>query len=291
MHLKIIDLFNFFEFMKKTNKLGDFLFSDIIEKEAEFLPLMSDEDEAKITKESTPEVLPILPLRNTVLFPGVIIPITIGRDRSIKLIKDADRGNKTIGVLAQKDFDTELPNIKDLNSIGTVAHILKTLKMPDGNITAVIQGRKRFKLEQVISQEPYFKAKVSDLIEIKPKKEDKEFNALVSSVKDLALKIIEESPNIPSEATIAIKNIKNTSFAINFISSNMNVKIGEKQNLLEEVDLKKRAISVLEMLTKELQLLEMKNKIQSKVQTDLDKQQKEYYLKSANESYSRGIGW
>ena len=267
-----------------------FFFSDIIEKEAEFLPLMSDEDEAKITKESTPEVLPILPLRNTVLFPGVIIPITIGRDRSIKLIKDADSGNKTIGVLAQKDFDTELPNIKDLNSIGTVAHILKTLKMPDGNITAVIQGRKRFKLEQVISQEPYFKAKVSDLIEVKPKKEDKEFNALVSSVKDLALKIIEESPNIPSEATIAIKNIKNTSFAINFISSNMNVKIGEKQNLLEEVDLKKRAISVLEMLTKELQLLEMKNKIQSKVQTDLDKQQKEYYLNQQMKAIQEELG-
>tara|TARA_Y100000589_G_scaffold90754_2_gene85355 strand:+ start:17292 stop:19742 length:2451 start_codon:yes stop_codon:yes gene_type:complete len=276
--------------MKKTNKLGNLLFSDIIEKEAEFLPLMSDEDEAKIIKESTPEVLPILPLRNTVLFPGVIIPITIGRDRSIKLIKDADSGNKTIGVLAQKDFDTELPNIKDLNSIGTVAHILKTLKMPDGNITAVIQGRKRFKLEEVVSKEPYFKAKVSDLIEVKPKKEDKEFNALVSSVKDLALKIIEESPNIPSEATIAIKNIKNTSFAINFISSNMNVKIGEKQNLLEEVDLKKRAISVLEMLTKELQLLEMKNKIQSKVQTDLDKQQKEYYLNQQMKAIQEELG-
>ena len=264
--------------------------SDIIENDTEFLPLMSDEDEAKISKENTPEVLPILPLRNTVLFPGVIIPITIGRERSVKLIKDADSGNKTIGVLSQKQFDTEEPVIEDLNVIGTVAHILKMLKMPDGNITAVIQGRKRFFLNEIISSEPYYKGKISELKEVKPIESDDEFDALVDSVKDLALKIIEESPNIPTEASIAIKNIKNTTFAINFISSNMSISLSEKQRLLEEVDLKKRAILCLELLTKELQLLEMKNKIRSKVQIDLDKQQKEYYLHQQMKAIQEELG-
>jgi len=276
--------------MRNKYHLDNFELSDLINEETEFLPLMSDEDEAKISKEDTPDVLPILPLRNTVLFPGVIIPITIGRDRSVKLIKDAENGNKTIGVVSQKDFDTELPELKDLNEVGTVAHILKMLKMPDGNITAVIQGRKRFKIEEMVQNDPYYKARITDLKEVKPEKKDEEFTALVSSVKDLALRIIDESPNIPSEAAIAIKNIKNTSFAINFVSSNMNIGLPEKQSLLEEVDLKKRAISVLELLTKELQLLEMKNKIQSKVQTDLDKQQREYYLNQQMKAIQEELG-
>ena len=276
--------------MNKSNKIKNYFFSELIDKDAEFLPLMSDEDEAKIIKEETPDVLPILPLRNTVLFPGVIIPITIGREKSVRLIKEVEKGDKVIGVLSQKDSDIEDPSLDDLNSVGTVAHILKTLKMPDGNITAVIQGRKRFFLERIVSEDPYYQAKISDLIEVKPLALDKEFKALVSSVKDLALKIIEDSPNIPSEASIAIKNIKNTSFAINFISSNMNIGLLEKQSLLEEVDLKKRAISILELLTKELQLLEMKNKIQSKVQTDLDKQQKEYYLHQQMKAIQEELG-
>ena len=276
--------------MKKDFRISSAEFSDMLNEDTEFLPLMSDEDEAKISKEDTPNELPILPLRNTVLFPGVIIPITIGRDRSVKLIKDAENGNKTIGVVAQKDFDTELPELSDLNHVGTVAHILKMLKMPDGNITAVIQGRKRFEITEIVQKDPYFKAKVVDLKEVKPEKKDEEFGALVSSVKDLALRIIDESPNIPAEAAIAIKNIKNSSFAINFVSSNMNIGLTEKQSLLEEVDLKKRAILVLELLTKELQMLEMKNKIQSKVQTDLDKQQREYYLNQQMKAIQEELG-
>ena len=276
--------------MKKDFRISSAEFSDMLNEDTEFLPLMSDEDEAKISKEDTPNELPILPLRNTVLFPGVIIPITIGRDRSVKLIKDAENGNKTIGVVAQKDFDTELPELSDLNHVGTVAHILKMLKMPDGNITAVIQGRKRFEITEMVQKNPYFKAKVVDLKEVKPEKKDEEFGALVSSVKDLALRIIDESPNIPAEAAIAIKNIKNSSFAINFVSSNMNIGLTEKQSLLEEVDLKKRAILVLELLTKELQMLEMKNKIQSKVQTDLDKQQREYYLNQQMKAIQEELG-
>ena len=276
--------------MRNKYQLDSFELSDLINEETEFLPLMSDEDEAKISKEDTPDVMSILPLRNTVLFPGVIIPITIGRDRSVKLIKDAESGNNSIGVVSQKEFDTELPELKDLNEVGTVAHILKMLKMPDGNVTAVIQGRKRFKIEEMVQNEPYYKAKVKDIKEVKPEKKDQEFNALVSSVKDLALRIIDESPNIPAEAAIAIKNIKNTSFIINFVASNMSISLSEKQALLEEVDLKKRAIKVLELLTKELQHLEMKNKIQSKVQTDLDKQQREYYLNQQMKAIQEELG-
>ena len=164
------------------------------------------------------------------------------------------------------------------------------LRMPDGNITVVIQGRKRFKIDEIVQEDPYYKARIVELKEVKPDNNDKEFTALVSSVKDLSLKIIEASPNIPSEASIAIKNIKNSSFAINFVSSNMNIGLEEKQLLLEEIDLKKRATSALKMLTKELQMLEMKNKIQSKVQTDLDQQQKEYYLNQQMKAIQEELG-
>jgi ATP-dependent Lon protease len=195
-----------------------------------------------------------------------------------------------IGVVAQKDFDVELPEMSDLHEVGTIASILKMLKMPDGNITVVIQGRKRFKIDKMIQDTPYFKAQITELKEVKPEVKDDEFTALVSSVKDLSLQIIEASPNIPSEAAIAIKNIKNSSFAINFVSSNMNIGLAEKQLLLEEIDLKKRAISALELLTKELQMLKMKNKIQSKVQTDLDQQQKEYFLNQQMKAIQEELG-
>ncbi|MEE2700488.1 MAG: endopeptidase La [Bacteroidota bacterium] len=264
--------------------------SELIEEESDFFPLLSQEDEDKIEKEKTPKILPILPLRNTVLFPGVIIPITIGRDRSIKLIKDTYKGNRTIGVLAQKDPNIETPKEKDLNNIGTVAHVLKMLRMPDGNITAIIQGRKRFEVEEYVQFEPYFKANVNRLDEKRPEKNDKEFGALVDSVKDLALQIIEESPNIPSEATMAIKNIESPSFVINFVASNMNISLSEKQRLLEEVDLKVRASNALGFLTKELQMLEMKNEIQSKVRTDLDKQQREYFLHQQMKAIQEELG-
>ena len=275
--------------MNKKFQFNNLLFSEVINDETEFFPLMSDEDEQKIDKEKNPDILPILPLRNTVLFPGVIIPITITRDRSIKLIKDADKNNKIIGVVSQKDPNVELPKVGDLNKIGTVAQILKVLKMPDGNITAVIQGRKRFELDEIIESEPYYKAKIKDYTELKPYS-DKEFDALVSSIKDLALRIIDESPNIPNEASIAIKNIKSSSFVINFVSSNMSINMINKQALLEEIDLKKRAIKVLELLAKELQMLEMKNEIQSKVKTDLDQQQREYFLHQQMKAIQEELG-
>ena len=275
--------------MNKKFQLKELLLSSTIDGESEFFPLLSDEDEQKIDKEKNPEVLPILPLRNTVLFPGVIIPITVTRARSIKLIKEAEKNNKIVGVVSQKDSKIELPQLTDLNKIGTVAQILKVLKMPDGNITAVIQGRKRFELDKMIETDPYYKARIKDYVEVKPYS-DKEFDALVSSIKDLALKIIDESPNIPNEASIAIKNIKSSSFVINFVSSNMSISMLNKQNLLEEIDLKKRAIKVLELLSKELQMLEMKNEIQSKVRTDLDQQQREYFLHQQMKAIQEELG-
>ena len=276
--------------MKKHKNDFSFSLSNAFDEETEMFPLMSNEDEEQINKEETPNILPILPLRNTVLFPGVIIPITIGRDRSIKLIKETYKRDKIIGVLSQKDATIEMPEVSDLNTVGTVAHILKMLRMPDGNITAIIQGRKRFELGEMMQEEPYYKASVTELVEAKPSKSDKEFKALVDSVKDLALNIIELSPNIPTEATIAIKNIESASFLINFVSSNMNISLKEKQNLLENTDLFDRANKALSLLTKELQMLEMKNEIQSKVKTDLDQQQREYYLQQQMKAIQEELG-
>ncbi|MDA9663533.1 endopeptidase La [bacterium] len=276
--------------MKSHKNNFSFNLSNVFDEETEMFPLMSNEDEEQINSEETPNILPILPLRNTVLFPGVIIPITIGRDRSIKLIKETYKKNKIIGVLSQKDPNIEIPTKNDLNSVGTVAQILKMLRMPDGNITAIIQGRKRFKLGEIIQEEPYFKANVEELHEDKPENSNKEFSALVDSVKDISLNIIELSPNIPTEATIAIKNIESPSFVINFVSSNMNISLEDKQRLLENTDLFDRANKALILLTKELQMLEMKNEIQSKVKTDLDKQQREYYLHQQMKAIQEELG-
>jgi ATP-dependent Lon protease len=243
----------------------------------EFIALMSQEEEEEISKEAAPEVLPILPLRNTVLFPGVVIPITVGRDKSIKLIRDAHKGNKTIGVVTQKDPGKEDPEYNDLFPVGTIATIIKMLRMPDGNTTVIIQGKRKFTVGEMVQEEPYLKAKVSVTNEKKAKK-NKESSALIDSVRELAMKIVDISPNIPSEANLAVKNIDSPNFLINFVSSNLNIEPAEKQVILESEVLNERAEIVLGHLTKELQMLELKNQIQSKVKVDLDKQQKEYFL-------------
>lgn len=243
----------------------------------EFITLMSQEDEDEISKEAHPEMLPILPLRNTVLFPGVVIPITVGRDKSIRLIKDAYRGDKTIGVIAQKDPSVEDPQYDDLFQTGTLASIIKMLRMPDGNTTVIIQGKRKFTMGDVVQDEPYMKAKVAIKSEKKPKL-NHEITALLDSVKELAIKIVEISPNIPSEANLAVKNIDSPNFLINFISSNLNIEPFEKQVILETDNLQDRAEIVLGSLTTELQMLELKNQIQSKVKVDLDKQQRDYFL-------------
>jgi ATP-dependent Lon protease len=275
--------------MKDSFDMDSIMISNVLDEEAEFIPLLSPDDEEQINAEETPEELPILPLRNTVLFPGVVIPITVGRDKSIKLIQEAYKGDKTLGVVSQKNDEVEDPTESDLNSIGTIAHILKLLKMPDGNITVIIQGKKRFKIKEFTQKEPYLRAKI-EAFNQKKKPSGKGFDALVGSIKDLASQIIEQSPTIPSEATFAIKNIESPTFLINFIASNMKADVPIKQGLLEVPELKERANSLLEHLTKELQLLELKNDIQSKVRTDLDQQQRDYFLNQQIKQIQEELG-
>ena len=251
---------------------------------------MTPEDEEKINKEDLPETLPILSLRNTVLFPGVVIPITAGRDKSIKLIDDANKGNKVIGVVSQKDEAVEDPKAGDIHLVGTVARILKVLKMPDGNTTVIIQGKKRFSVAEVITEEPYINATVREVPEAKPAKKNKEFKAITDSIKELALQIIKDSPNIPSEASFAIQNIESDSFLINFVSSNMNLPVEDKQKLLEINDLKERALETLKFMNIELQKLELKNDIQSKVQSDMNQQQREYFLNQQMKTIQEELG-
>jgi ATP-dependent Lon protease len=261
----------------------------VINEDSEFFPLMSSEDEEEMNNEELPDVMPILPLRNTVLFPGVVIPITVGRDKSIKLIRDANKGSRMIGVVSQQDVGIEDPTFSQLNKVGTIALIIKMLQMPDGNTTVIIQGKKRFYLKEEVQSEPYIKATVEPFHEIKGK-EDKEFKAMVSSIKDMAMNIIQLSPNIPSEAGIAIRNIESTSFLINFISSNMNADMTAKQHLLEIANLRERANLVLEHLTLDLQMLELKNQIQTKVRVDLDKQQRDYFLNQQLKTIQEELG-
>ena len=225
-----------------------------------------------------PDTLPILPLRNTVLFPGVIIPITVGRDKSMKLVRDVYHKSKIIGTVAQKDPNVDEPGPEELYNVGTVAQLLRILEMPDGSTSVIIQGKKRFRIDEVISTEPYYLAKVSAMEDVKPKKKDPEFEAIVGSLKDLSLKIIKLSSNIPPETSFAVKNIESSSFLINFISSNSDIRMLEKQHLLEQNNLKKRATSLLHYLTREVQMLELKHDIQTRVKIDMDQQQREYYL-------------
>ena len=248
------------------------------ETEAEFIPLITSEEEKQMNSQDFPDELPILPLRNNVLFPGVVIPITVGRDKSIKLIQEANKGTKIIGVVSQKNQEEENPSFDDLHSIGTVAQIIRLLKMPDGSSTVIIQGKRRFHMVAPIQTEPYLKAKVDLLVEPEVDKKNKELTLMFKTIKDLALQIIRDSPNIPSEASFAIGNIDSPTFLVNFISSNMNADVHKKQEMLEQLDLKKRVEMVMEHLSMEIQMLEMRNEIQSKVRRDLDRQQREYFL-------------
>jgi len=246
--------------------------------DTEFIPLISDEDEEVLKKIDVPEILPILPLRNTVLFPGVVIPITVGRTKSLKLIKEIYKKEKILGVVAQKSSDIDDPDIKDIYTIGTVAQILKILEMPDGSTSVIIQGKKRFEIKQIIGKEPYISAKVISLEDVKPLSNKREFEAIVGSLKDLSIRIIKLSSNIPPEASFAVKNIESSTFLINFICSNTELDSAEKQKLLELNELKERGIKLLEHLTKEFQMLELKSDIQSKVKLDIDQQQREFML-------------
>ena len=274
----------------KIVTLDSLSLSNILNEDSELIPLMTPEDEEIINKEDIPEILSILPLRNTVLFPGVVIPITAGRDKSIQLINDANKGDKVIGVVAQKDGDIENPTSEDIYKTGVVAQILRVLKMPDGNTTVIIQGKKRFEIEELIQEEPYLVAKVQEAKEDKDVDDPKEFGAIIDSIKEQALEVIKENPMLPSEASFAIKNIQSDSFLVNFISSNMELSVMQKQVILEKDNLKERALLTLKNLNKELQKLQLRNDIQSKTRSDLDQQQREYYLNQQLKTIQEELG-
>ena len=259
--------------------------------DVDFLPIIplnegdGDEDEVLVI----PDELPILPLRNTVLFPGVVLPITVGRDKSIQAVNEAYKINKLVGVVAQKDSNVEDPAVTDLEVIGTIAKVVKLIKMPDGGTTVIIQGKRRFRIKAITSEDPFFKAQIEELKEEIITKDDN-FNALAGSIKDLASHIIQLSPNIPSEASIILKNIENPSFLIHFVSNNLNSEIKEKQRLLETENIKERAELLLTLLQKELQYTELKNKVTNKTRTELDKQQRDYFLHQQLKSIKEELG-
>jgi ATP-dependent Lon protease len=265
-------------------------FLDASEDEMEFMPMIPlHEDNDANDEQLIPAELPLLPLRNTVLFPGVVIPITVGRDKSIKAVNDAYKADKLIGVISQKDSQVEEPTVSDLVNIGTVAKILKQIKMPDGGTTVIIQGKRRFKIDEITSEEPYFKAKITVLPD-EELKEDKDFDAMVASIKELSGQIIQLSPNMPSEATIILKNIENPAFLIHFVSSNLNSNVIEKQKLLEIQNIKARAEVLLNLLQTELQYAELKNKVTNKTRAELDKQQKDYFLQQQLKAIKEELG-
>jgi ATP-dependent Lon protease len=268
----------------------EILFPDIINGEGDIIPIIADGDDIDLDDIEIPETIPILSLRNTVLFPGVVLPISIGRPKSIQLIKDAYRTDKVVGTVAQKDPDTENPQYHDLHNVGTVGQIVKLLEMPDGSTTAIIQGRKRMILKELVSQDPYLIAKISTIPEVKTAKKSKDFDAIVGSLKDLSLKIIKINPNISPEASFAIKNIENNTYLINFICSNTDIKVQDKQKLLELNNLRDRGFMLLEFLVQEIQILELKNELQSKVKVDLDQQQREFLLHQQMKTIQNELG-
>jgi ATP-dependent Lon protease len=269
---------------------GEIFLPDILDGEGDIIPIIADGDDGELEDVEVPETIPILSLRNTVLFPGVVLPISIGRPKSIQLIKDAYRNDRIVGTVAQRDPDVENPGFQELHSIGTIGQIVKLLEMPDGSTTAIIQGRKRMVLEELVSDDPYFIAKVKSIPEIKPDILSKDFDAIVGSLKDLSLKIIKINPNISPEASFAIKNIENNTYLINFICSNTDIKVQDKQKLLEITSLRDRGFLLLEFLVQEIQILELKNELQSKVKSDLDQQQREFLLHQQMKTIQNELG-
>lgn len=270
--------------------LDNLSFQENITEDSEFIPLLSPEEEDHLLNTETPEELAILPLRNTVLFPGVVIPISAGRYKSLKLLRDAYKKKQIIGVTTQIDPNIDDPDVTEINRLGTVAKIHKMIKLPDGNTTVIMQGLRRFEVEEFITSEPYFKAKISLIPEVKPAEVDKEYDEIIYSVKEISQKIIKGSPNIPSEAVFAIKSIESPSFLVNYVASNMDLKTKEKQKLLAESNQKFRAMETLRHLNVELQKLELRNDIQSKTRSEMDQQQREYFLNQQIRTIQEELG-
>jgi len=245
----------------------------------ELVQLINPEQESDLKPEDLPEELSILPIKNTVLFPGVVIPITVTRQKSIRLIKKAYQGNRIVGVIAQKNKLTEEPSIEDIYRYGTVARIIKMLVLPDGNTTIIIQGKNRFSIREFVQEDPHLTARIELLLEPKLNLDSKEVTALVQSLKDAASKILRLNPEIPQEAQMALDNIQSTSFLIHFLASNLNVDVGDKQKILETANIIDRGTLLLQYMLKEIQMLEIKYEIHKKVHTDIDQQQRDYFLR------------
>ena len=275
---------------KEKRSFKEFLIPDILDGDGDIIPIIADGDDSEIDDSDIPDTIPILSLRNTVLFPGVVLPISIGRPKSIQLVKDVNRQDKIVGTVAQKEPDIENPKFGDLHTVGTVGQIVKLLEMPDGSTTAIIQGRKRMILNELISDDPYFIARVRTIPEVKPEASNRDFDAIVGSLKDMSLKIIKINPNISPEASFAIRNIENSTYLINFICSNTDIKVHDKQKLLEINSLRDRGYALLEYLVQEIQILELKNELQSKVKSDLDQQQREYLLHQQMKTIQNELG-
>jgi ATP-dependent Lon protease len=278
--------------LTKENNMNNNWYSGVTEEEElEFMPIipLNEDGSENGDEQPMPYELPLLPLRNTVLFPGVVLPITVGRDKSIRAVNDAYKTDKLVGVISQKDSSVEEPQVSDLVEIGTVAKIVKLIKMPDGGTTIIIQGKKRFKIEEITSEDPYFKAKITAL-EDDALKDDHDFKAMVGSIKELAGQIIQLSPNMPSEASITLKNIENPSFLIHYVSSNLNSSLIDKQKLLDLNNIKRRAELLLNLLQTELQYAELKNKVTNKTRAELDKQQKDYFLQQQMKAIKEELG-
>ena len=276
--------------MSKINDVDFFGFSGI-ENDAEFIPLITAEEEENVNKQVFPDELPILPLRNNVLFPGVVIPITVSREKSIQALNEANKTNKLLGVLGQKE-DVQDPSSENIYRLGTIARILKMLKMPDGSTTVILQGRNRFQVDEILEETPYIKAKISVVADNRLEVlENEEFKATISNLKDAAVQITKLSPQLPNEASLILRNIENPIFLMHFIASNLQAELKDKQNVLSCDDIKERAEMVLKLSDKDLQLLELKNKIQSKTRTDIDKQQKEYFLNQQLKAIQEELGF
>ncbi len=260
--------------------LADMLsLQDFSDAEPDLVQFVSLEDEEEGFADKYPNQVPLLPVRNTVLFPGVVIPITVGRQRSIRLVKKANKGDRFIGVVAQKNPNQDDPGKEDIYTIGTLAKIIKMIVLPDGNTTIIIQGKSKFEVEEVITDDPYLTAKIKLIEDVMPKKSNKNIKALVQSLKDAASKILKLNPEIPREAQVALDNIDNTIFLTHFLSSNINATVADKQKLLEVNDFEARATLLLEYMMKDIQMLELKQEIQNKVNTDIDQQQRDYFLR------------
>lgn len=271
-------------------KLGNNLFFDFGDDDSDFVPLLSEGNEEELSAVEIPDTLPILALRNTVLFPGVVIPITVGRDKSIRLVKEAYKNGTSIGVVAQKDTTIEDPEVGDLNRVGTMASIVKILNMPDDTTSVIIHGKRRFHLDEITGKEPYLKGRVTPLIDIKPSEEPQEFEAIIGTIKDLALKIVQYSSNVPQEASFAIKNIEGAGFLVNYLCSNSDLGMSEKQELLEIDSIRDRSVRLLEHLSLEFQKQKLKKDIQSKVKLEIDQQQREYLLNQQMKTIQDELG-